>query len=227
MENIIKSKTRGNLIVISGPSGAGKGSIIQGLLANNPNLWLSVSMTSRKIRGQEVDGREYYFITREEFLKKVEEGEFLEYTEYSGNYYGTPRGKINSHLASGHDVILEIEIEGALKIKELVPEALFIFIMPPSTKILAERLRNRKTETEDKILRRFKTAYQEINEVTKYNYVIVNDDLDKAIEKAKAILLAERCRVDRIEEMYVGSEEEFLHEALVDNKEFVNEERQI
>ena len=227
MGHIIKSKERGNLVVISGPSGAGKGSIIQEVIKNNDNIWLSVSMTSREIRGQEVDGKEYYFITREEFEEKITHKEMLEYTEYSGNYYGTPRGKINEHLEAGQDVILEIEIEGALNIKKMIPETIFIFIMPPSIQELKKRLEKRKTETEDKIIRRFKRAYQEINEVTKYNYVIVNDELDQAVSKVKAILLAERCRVDRIEEVYIGNEEEILHENLVDNKNIVNLERKI
>lgn len=227
MRDIIQSKKRGNLVVISGPSGAGKGSIINEIVKGNDQVWLSVSMTSRSIRGEEVNGREYYFITRDEFEKKIQEGELLEYTEYSGNYYGTPRGKINEHLQMGQDVILEIEIEGALKIKELVKDALFIFIMPPNMKELKTRLKNRKTETEEKINRRFKRAYQEINEVTKYNYVVVNDELDRAVSKVRAILLSERCRVDRIEEVYVGSEEELLHESLVDNKKIVNLEREI
>lgn len=227
MRHIIKSKERGNLVVISGPSGAGKGSIIQEVIKNNDHIWLSVSMTSRKIRGQEVEGKEYYFITREEFEAKIAHGEMLEYTEYSGNYYGTPRGKINEHLESGQDVILEIEIEGALNIKKMLPDTIFIFIMPPSMQELKKRLENRKTETEDKIIRRFKRAYQEINEVTKYNYVVVNDELEQAVSKVKSILLAERCRVDRIEEVYVGSEEEVLHENLVDNKNIVNLERKI
>lgn len=227
MGHIIKSKERGNLVVISGPSGAGKGSIIQEVIKNNDNIWLSVSMTSREIRGQEVDGKEYYFITREEFEEKITHKEMLEYTEYSGNYYGTPRGKINEHLEAGQDVILEIEIEGALNIKKMIPETIFIFIMPPSMQELKKRLEKRKTETEDKIIRRFKRAYQEINEVTKYNYVVVNDELDQAVSKVKAILLAERCRVDRIEEVYIGNEEEILHENLVDNKNIVNLERKI
>lgn len=226
MENIIKSKTRGNLVVISGPSGAGKGSIIQRVLEKNSNLWLSISMTSRSIRGQEQNGKEYYFITREEFEQKITNGELLEYTEYSGNYYGTPREKINENLVAGKDVILEIEIEGALNIKEMVPEAVFIFIMPPTMSELKSRLENRKTETKDKIMKRFKRAYQEINEVTKYNYVVVNDNLDYAVSKVEAILLAERCRVDRIEEVYLGNGEEFLHESLVDNKNIINVERE-
>ncbi len=227
MENMLKSQVRGNLVVISGPSGAGKGSIIQEILKDNLNVWLSISMTSRKSRDGEVNGREYYFVTREEFEEGIKNQELLEYTEYSGNYYGTPRGKINEHLQSGQDVILEIEIEGALKIKELVKGALFIFIMPPNMKELKRRLENRKTETQDKVMMRFKRAYQEINEVTKYNYVVVNDELKNAVNKVKSILLAERCRVDRIEEIYIGNQEELLHESLVDNKNIVNLENKI
>jgi len=227
MENMLKSQVRGNLVVISGPSGAGKGSIIQEILKDNLNVWLSISMTSRKSRDAEVNGREYYFVTREEFEEGIKNQELLEYTEYSGNYYGTPRGKINEHLQSGQDVILEIEIEGALKIKELVKGALFIFIMPPNMKELKRRLENRKTETQDKVMMRFKRAYQEINEVTKYNYVVVNDELKNAVNKVKSILLAERCRVDRIEEIYIGNQEELLHESLVDNKNIVNLENKI
>ncbi len=226
MNQIMKTKTRGNLVVISGPSGAGKGTIIDELLKINHQIHLSISMTSRPIRGKEQNGKEYYFVTREEFEQKIQENEFLEYAEYSGNYYGTPRGKINEYLNEGKDVILEIEIQGALKIKEKIPEALFIFIMPPSMEELKRRLKNRKTETEEKMLIRFQRAYEEINEVTKYNYVILNDDLEESVSKVNAILLAERCRVDRIEEMYVNSKEEAIHEALMANKEFVNQPKE-
>lgn len=214
---IIKEREKGNLIVISGPSGAGKDSIINGILkSNNLDCWLSISMTSRDPRGQEENGKDYFFVSREEFEKHIENDNLLEYAEYNSNYYGTPKSEINKHLEKGEDVILEIEIQGALQIKELLPEALFIFIMPPSMEELKRRLENRKTDSPDKILSRFKTAYKEINEVTKYNYVVVNDDLEDAIEKTKAILIAERCRVDRIEDMYLNSKEEVLHETLVD-----------
>ena len=146
----------------------------------------------------------------------------MEYAEYNGNYYGTPKSKINEYLNQGIDVILIIEIKGALQIKNLIPEALFIFIMPPSMRELKERLINRGTDSEEKIISRFKTAYQEINEVTKYNYVVVNDNLEKAVEKVEAILLAEKCRVDRIEEIFLNSKEELIHENLLDNKIFKN-----
>ena len=222
---MIKQKEKGVLIVISAPSGCGKGSVIEGLLKNDSKTrWLSVSTTSRAPRSNDVPGKTYNFVTREEFEKKIEEGYFLEYTNYAGNYYGTPKEFIGDKLNSGIDVILEIEIEGANNIKKLIPEALFIFIMPPSLKEMVRRLKKRGTETKEKILERFHTAYKEINEVTKYNYVVVNDKLDEAIEKVEAIIKAEKCRVDRIEEVYLNNEEEEIHELLMDDKDFINED---
>lgn len=226
MSSIIKSRERGNLIVISAPSGAGKGSVISRLMDDYDNAWLSISMTSREVRANDVPNETYYFVSREEFEKRINDGVFLEYATYNGNYYGTPKDKINDKLSEGMDVILEIEIQGALKVKELVPDAIFIFILPPSMSELRRRLVSRGTDSMDKIMDRFKTAYQEINEVTKYNYVVINDEIDKAVEKIKAILLSERCRVDRIEEVYLNNMEEELHEMLVD-KEFDNEVKEI
>lgn len=221
--SIIKQKERGLLVVVSGPSGAGKDTIINEVMRQNKvNAWISISMTSRLPRGSEENGREYFFVTREEFEENIKNGNFLEYAEYNGNYYGTPKHKINEYLDKGIDVILIIEIQGALQIKELIPEALFIFIMPPSMIELKNRLINRGTDSQDKIISRFKTAYQEINEVTKYNYVVVNDEIEKAVEKVNSILLAERCRVDRIEEVFLNNQEELLHEGLIDNKVFDN-----
>ena len=222
MNNILKTSEKGNLIVISGPSGAGKGSIIHELLEKNDNIWLSISMTSREIRKNDIPDKTYYFVTRDEFEDKIKNGEFLEYAIYNGNYYGTPKDKISDKLNEGKDVILEIEIQGALKVKELIPEAIFIFIMPPSMDELRRRLVNRGTDSFEKLLNRFKTAYREINEVTKYNYVVVNDDLDKAVDKVNAIFLSERCRVDRIEDVYLNNMEEEVHELLV-NKDLSND----
>ncbi len=220
---MIKEKKTGDLIVISGPSGSGKGSIIKKLLENDHTTrFLSVSTTSRAIRDNDIPGVTYDFITKEEFEQKIKEGYFLEYTNYVGNYYGTPKHIIKKKLEEGIDVILEIEIEGATNIKKLIPEALFIFILPPSLKILLYRLKKRNTDSNEKIIERFHTAYQEINEVSKYNYVVVNDTLEEAVEKVEAIIKAEKCRVDRIEEIYLDTKEEEIHELLM-KEDFINE----
>ena len=216
MNSIIRTKGKGNLIVISAPSGAGKGTVIDGVMKINNNLWLSVSMTSRNMRSNDIPGETYFFVSKEEFEERIKEGVFLEYAIYNGNYYGTPKDKIQEKLDQGIDVILEIEIQGALKVKELVPDAIFIFILPPSMKELRRRLVNRGTDSKEKVLERFKTAYKEINEVTKYNYVVINDEVEKAVSKVNAILLSERCRVDRIEDVYLDNMEEEIHELLVD-----------
>lgn len=226
MNKIIKTKEKGNLIVISGPSGAGKGTIISKLKEINSNIWLSISMTSRLPRTNDIPNETYFFVTKDEFEEKIRNNNFLEYAVYNDNYYGTPKDKILDKLNDGKDIILEIEIQGALKVKELIPDAIFIFILPPSMSELKKRLVSRGTESIDKILSRFKTAYQEINEITKYNYVVVNDDIDKSVEKVNSIIISERCRVDRIEEIYLNNVEEEIHELLVD-KDLQNEERNI
>jgi len=212
---MIRTKKRGQLYVISGPSGCGKDSIVNSLLKKNKNLWLSISCTSRAPRGNEKDGVEYFFLSREDFEKEIKKDGFLEYAEYAGNYYGTPKKSIEEHLNNGEDVILVIEIQGALKIKTILPETLFIFILPPSMKELKRRLEGRGTESKEKIDKRFLRAYEEINEVNKYNYVVVNDELKTAVEKVNAIFISEKCRVDRIIELDVDNIEEEIHEALV------------
>ena len=224
---MIKQSEKGSLIVISAPSGAGKGSIISKLLENNnKNRWLSVSTTSRAIRTNDIPGVTYNFVTEKEFEELIEKDYFLEYTKYSGNYYGTPKEYISDKLNHGIDVILEIEIEGANNVKKIFNEAICIFIMPPSLKELIRRLKKRGTDSDEKIVERFKKAYQEINEVSKYNYVVVNDDLDTATNKVEAIIMAEKCRVDRIEEVYLDTKEEEIHELLMD-KDFINEDFEV
>lgn len=223
---VIREKKRGLLIVVSGPSGAGKDTVCNRVVEDMKDTKISISMTTRAPRGKEVDGVDYYFVTKEEFEENITKDEFLEYAIVHDRYYGTPKAKLEEELNSGKNIILVIDIQGALKVKEIVKEALFIFIMPPSMEELKERLLKRNTETKDKILGRFKTAYNEINEFTKYNYVVVNDKIDKAVDKVKSIITAERCRVDRIEDIYLNTKEEFIHEGLVD-KDFINEDIKI
>ena len=178
---------------------------------------LSISMTTRDPRGKEVDGVDYYFVSKEEFEKRISNDEFLEYAQVHGdNYYGTPKDKVEDVLKKGEDIILEIDIQGALKVKEKMPEGIFIFVMPPSMRELRDRLVKRNTETKEKIVERFRNAYKEINEVTKYNYIVINDEVELAVDKVKAIILAEKCRVDRIEDFELNNQEELLHELLIE-----------
>lgn len=219
---MIKSKTMGELIIISGTTCAGKGTVIKKLLEKNKNLNLSVSYTSREIRKDDVPGETYYFVTNEEFETKIKNNEFLEYAKVQyGAYYGTPKKEVLNLLNSGKDVILEIDVQGAQIIKEKYPETLLIFILAPSMKEIKKRILSRGTETKEQIINRFKTAYNEINEINKYNYVVVNDNLDTCVEKVNSIIISNKCRVDRIEELSVENQEEFMHELLVD-KDFIN-----
>jgi len=205
----------GLLIVISGPSGAGKGTICKAL-SEDQDLWISVSATTRKPRNGEVDGVNYFFLSKQEFTDKINEDDFFEYAEVYGNYYGTPKWKTLEAIYSGRDVVLEIDIQGALKVKQQYPEGVFIFILPPSMEELKQRIINRGTETEESLIRRFKSAYQEVNYISKYNYAVVNDTVENAVEKIKAILTAEKCRVDRLKDKILDSEEVIIYEQLYD-----------
>ncbi|NFO12886.1 guanylate kinase [Clostridium botulinum] len=209
-------KKRGLLIVISGPSGAGKGTICKELLEKNDNLLLSVSATTRSPRNGEVDGVNYHFLSKENFITRIEKNDFLEHAEVYGNYYGTPKSNVDKMLDSGRDVILEIDIQGALKVKENTEEGVFIFILPPSMEELKQRIINRGSETTESLMKRFKSAYKEINFVSKYNYAVVNDEVDVAVEKLEAIILAEKCRVDRLKHSILDSKEDLIHEQLYD-----------
>lgn len=214
---MIKRKKQGLLIVVSGPSGCGKSTLDNLILKKRDNIVMSISDTTRKLRGNEVNGVDYNFITPKEFKENIKNDKYLEYAMvYKDKYYGTPEDYVDNKLNQGIDVILEIDIEGARKINEKRKDAVFIFIMPPSMKILKERLVSRKTESKEQIIERFKTAYKEINEVSKYNYVIVNDNIEDALSKMDAIITCEKCRVDRIEEVDVGNQEEIIHEILMD-----------
>lgn len=223
---MLKVDGNGLLIVVSGPSGAGKDTICNKVIEDSDNIWLSVSMTSRNHRGNEKEGKNYFFVTKEEFEQKIKDGKLLEYTNYNGNYYGTPKDKLEDYLNRGIDVILVLDINGAINIKKLVPSALFIFIMPPDMETLKKRLIARKTESKEKVIARFTEAYNEINSYNKYNYVVVNDKIENAVSKVKAIIQAEKCRVERIEEIKLDNKEELIHEILID-KDFNNDEMRI
>ncbi len=188
-------KRRGLLLVVSGPSGAGKGTICDLFLANNPDVAVSVSATTRKPRDGEVEGKSYYFMSEEQFKAKIAAGEFYEYAHNYGNYYGTPRRFVEEKLASGQDVILEIDIKGAQQVKQQVPDATYIFILPPSLDELENRIINRGSETPESLGRRMASAREEMSFVDKYDYFIINDDLADAVYKMECIVTAEKQRV--------------------------------
>ena len=179
---------KGKFIVISGPSGVGKGTICNKLI-NELNAWYSVSTTTRNPREGEVDGVNYYFITKEEFEKKIREGEFLEYNIYNDNYYGTSKKVVLEKMNSGINVFSEIDVNGAHNIKKIFPDALLIYIAPPSMEALRERLIGRGTESEEKINQRLEIAKKELEEVDFYDYVVVNDDLEKATNEVRSIII--------------------------------------
>ena len=187
----------GLLIVISGPSGAGKGTLCQELLRQMPNLKYSVSMTTRSPRPGEVEGVHYYFRPRKEFESLIAGNELLESAQFCDNYYGTPRFAVEQAIQEGQDVILEVEIQGALQIKKCFPQGVFTFIVPPSLDVLSERIHKRGTETEEVIQKRLATAIQELEYVSEYDYVVINDEVPVAVDKLKSILVAEKCRVKR------------------------------
>ena len=194
----MKLNERGLLVVISGPSGVGKGTIREALfeLPDN-NFCYSVSMTTRKPREGEVDGEDYYFVSREEFERRIDDGQFLEYAEFVGQYYGTPRDYIERKLNEGKEVIIEIEVQGALKVRERMPEAVFVFIVPPSRDVLFERLMNRGTEMTNDIKKRIEKAEREFHLAYKYDYIVVNDDVYNAADRIVAIIRAEHARTER------------------------------
>jgi guanylate kinase len=190
-------KSHGLLIVLSGPSGAGKGTLCQELLCQMPDLRYSVSMTTRLPRPGEVEGVHYFFRTRTEFESMIAGDELLESAEFCDNYYGTPIFAVEQAIQAGLDVILEIEIQGALQIKKRFPQGIFTFIVPPSLDVLSERIHKRGTETEEVIQKRLATAIEELGYVSEYDYVVINDEVPVAVEKLKSILVAEKCRVKR------------------------------
>lgn len=188
--------TKGKLFVISGPSGTGKGTICKYVLDQRTNIRLSVSMTTRDPRQGEVDKVHYHFTDHDAFRNLIEEDGFLEYASVFGNYYGTPRKQVMDWLEEGIDVILEIDVQGALQVKNSYPESILIFILPPSMEELRCRITGRATESEEAISRRLGAAMQEIEAVGKYDYSVVNDELQKAVDSVKAIISAEQCRLN-------------------------------
>ena len=179
---------KGLLIVYTGASGVGKGTIMKELLKKNPNLRLSVSATTRAPREGEVDGREYYFVSRERFDEMIDEDGFLEHAEYVGNKYGTPKQAVFSMLDEGLDVILEIEVKGFMQVKEACPDCVTIFIAPPSFEVLEARLRGRGTESEEVVAARLKTAREELQSQSMFDYIVVNDDIDRATDEVLSII---------------------------------------
>jgi guanylate kinase len=188
---------QGLLIVISGPSGAGKGTLSKILLEKMPKIHYSISATTRNIREGEIEGKNYYYITKEKFKEMINQDEFLEWAKVYDNYYGTPKRKIEEKLNKGLDVLLEIDIQGALQIKEKFPKGVFIFIIPPSIDELKKRIVERGTDSLEVIDKRMRNVQNELNFISEYDYLVVNDVIEKAYEKLKSIIIAEKCRPNR------------------------------
>ena len=191
-----QKKERGQLIVLSGPSGVGKSTVIAELFSQRSNIYFSVSYTTRQPRVGEQDGVNYNFVSREEFERMIADDELLEYAEYVDNYYGTSIKLIREKLDAGIDVLLDIEVQGAAKVRARCPDALFIFIIPPSFEELSRRLHRRNTDSEDVIAGRLAKARQEFREIPKYDYLVINDKVANAVHEIEAILTAAVCRVD-------------------------------
>ena len=183
---------KGTLYVFTGPSGAGKGTLLSRLMAEDDRLFYSISATTRAPRSGETDGVQYYFLTRADFERKIAQNAFLEHARYVDNYYGTLEAPVNEKLAEGYDVILEIEVQGAMQVHQKRPDAVMVFIAPPSFEELAARLRGRGTEDEEKVRKRLETAKEELKSRGRFDYVVVNDEIDRAVRELQGILAARR-----------------------------------
>jgi guanylate kinase len=192
-----KRPRKGLLIVVSGPSGSGKGTVLKQLFAHRKGMFYSVSATTRAPRPGEEDGKQYFFLTHGEFEKKIDEGDMLEHASYCGNYYGTPRSAVEEKRTAGLDVILEIEVQGAMQVKKSCPDCVTVFIAPPSAAELERRLRGRGTEPDDVIRDRLETAKGEIGSADKYEYIVVNDNVESAENIIDSIITAEKSKTSR------------------------------
>lgn len=195
----LRRNNRGALIVFSGPSGSGKGTVLGEYFKSHPEAAFSVSATTRKPRPGEIDGTSYHFVSRERFEEMIREGEVLEYTQYNGNYYGSPAGPIRKELEAGRDVVLEIEVDGAMQVRERFPEALLIFVLPPSFGELERRLTGRGTETPEEIAGRLAAARRELRQAHQYDYLLINDQVEEAAARLGEIIRAAKCTPARNE----------------------------
>lgn len=192
----------GILFILSGPSGVGKGTVRKKLFEEKTDLQYSISMTTREMRPGEAEGVDYFYRSKEHFEQMIANNQLLEYAKYVNNYYGTPRAYVEETLAKGKDVFLEIEVQGALQVKKNFPQGVFIFLFPPSLDELKNRIEGRGTESEELVINRLKEARKEIEMMHAYDYVVVNDDVNLAVEKVKAIIQSEHLRRERVEKQY-------------------------
>lgn len=198
---ILDLKTKGLLILFSGPSGSGKDTVLSELRSRGVNLTQSVSMTTRQMRDGEVDGVDYYFTDVPTFEKRIEEGYFLEYVKYGDNYYGTPKKKIEELMDEGHNVVLKIEVEGASNVRAVFPQVFSVFIIPPSLEELENRLKGRGTESPEAFEKRLKIARDELKRAKEYDYIVINDDVSKCADDVCAIITAEHLRFDKMAQL--------------------------
>lgn len=201
----MSNEKKGRILILSGPSGSGKGTIVKELLKRRPDTTrLSVSATTREPRQEDVEGVTYCFYSKEEFGKLIENGGMLEYAEYCGNFYGTRRAPVEKALDEGIDVILEIEVQGAYNVKGVRPDAHMVFVMPPSARVLKERLTGRGSETEETLTKRLSTAVEEMDRAGGYDYILINDDLTKAVDELETVLDGELRNVESMEKFIKG-----------------------
>lgn len=189
--------SKGVLIILSGPSGSGKDTVLNELVKIMDDVKISISMTTREKRAGEIDGLHYYFVNREYFEKMISENKVLEYAEYANNFYGTPKDPVDEMLSAGKSVILKIEVQGAEKIRKIYPDVISIFLMPPSMKVLEERLRGRNSEDEEVLQHRLVIAGEEIKRASEYDYIVINDTVENAVEGIKTIINAEKSKTIR------------------------------